>query len=161
MISDYTTFNDIRAVLGVSEEEINDETLGLELHHTNLIEDLAEVSAFALPTWDALPAVDSRNAAQLRYGRLFSLYCSYAVAYRLLDSTEMFGYLKVADGRASTERANEAFKNLRLNVTAQLARVRALLLAALAQLEPLAPVPAAAATTWISSTGIAADPVTG
>ncbi len=161
MVNEYTTFADIRGALGVSEEELSDEDLGLEIHLTNLLEDLEDVSPLALPTWEALPELDDRTANEARYGRLFRLFCSYAVACRLLDSVELFGFLKVADGRASTERPVDAFENLRTNLPAQLARVTALLKAVLALIEPAAPVIPAARTPWISSTGIATDPVTG
>ena len=159
MLTEYTTCDDIRAALGVSEEEISDSTLGLSLYETLLNEDLLAVDALLVSTWVALPAVDSRNAAQLRLGNMVSLYSTYAVAYRLTDSVELFGFLKVADGRASTERTGEAFENLRANSASMLARLRGLLLAALQAIVP-ATVTTATVFSWVSSTGIAADPVT-
>lgn len=158
MLTEYTTFKDIRAALGVSEEEIDDETLGLAIYETLLNEDLLAVDPLLVSTWLALPVIDSRNAAQLRLGSLVGLYSTYAVAYRLTDSVELFGFLKVADGRASTERTTEAFNNLRNNILAMLLRVRALLLAALQVVVP-GTVITATSFSWVSSTGIATDPV--
>lgn len=159
MLTEYTTYNDVRAALGVSEEEIDDATLGLALYETLLNEDLLAVDALLVSTWLALPAVDARSAPQLRLGALVSLYSTYAVANRLLGSVELFGFLKVADGRASTERPGDAFTNLRNNIAAMLARVKDLLLAVLQILAP-GVVVTATVFSWVSSTGIAADPVT-
>lgn len=159
MLTEYTTFNDIRAALGVSEEEIDDLTIGLSLYETLLDEDLLAVDPNLVATWVALPAVDSRSAVERRFGSLVGLYSTYAVAYRLTDTVELFGFLKVADGRASTERAQEAFNNLRANITGMLTRLRGLLLAALQALVP-ATVITATSFSWVSSTGTATDPVT-
>lgn len=159
MITDYTTFNDIRAALGVSEEEIEDSTLGLALYETHLNEDLLAVDPLLVSTWAALPAANLRSVAQARFAGLVSIYATYAVAYRLLISVELFGFLKVADGRASTERAKEAFANLRTNITAMLGKLKALLLDALQVLVP-ATVINATSFSWVTSTGLALDPVT-
>lgn len=159
MLTTYTTYADIRAALGVSEEEIEDVTLGLALYSTLLDEDLLAVDPALVSTFEALPS-SGRTPAQIRLANLVSLYATYAVAFRLTDSVELFGFLKVADGRASTERAKEAFANLRTNISAMLARLRGLLLAALQVVVPSTPA-AAASFSWVSSTGIAIDPVTG
>ena len=159
MLTNYTTYADIRAALGVSEEEIEDVTLGLALYSTLLDEDLLAVDPLLVSTFTALPPT-GRTPAQARLAALTSLYATYAVAHRLTDSVELFGFLKVADGRASTERAKEAFANLRTNISAMLARLRGLLLAALQVVVPSTPL-ASTAFSWVSSTGIALDPVTG
>ena len=159
MLTDYTTYADIRAALGVSEEEIEDVTLGLALYDTLLSEDLLAVDPALASTFAALPST-GRTPAQARLAALTSLYATYAVAFRLTDSVELFGFLKVADGRASTERAKEAFANLRTNIAAMLARLRGTLLDALLVVVP-GTVVTASTTSWVSSTGIATDPVTG
>lgn len=159
MLTDYTTYADIRAALGVSEEEIEDVTLGLALYDTLLSEDLLAVDPLLVSTFTALPST-GRTPEQARLAALTSLYATYAVAHRLTDSVELFGFLKVADGRASTERAKEAFDNLRTNIAAMLSRLRSTLLAALQLVVP-STVVTATTTSWVSSTGIALDPVTG
>lgn len=159
MLTDYTTYADIRAALGVSEEEIEDVTLGLALYSTLLDEDLLAVDPLLVSTFTALPPT-GRTPAQARLAALTSLYATYAVAHRLTDSVELFGFLKVADGRASTERAKEAFDNLRANIAAMLSRLRGTLLAALQVVVP-STVVTATTSSWVSSTGIALDPVTG
>lgn len=161
MLADYTTFAEIRAALGVSDEEIDDETLGLELYEIRLEEDLRALSPVALSTWSALPGVDSRTADETRYGRLFKLYATYSVAYGLTDNAELFGFLKVADGRASTERTAKAFDNLRMNLAGRVTTFGNLLVDALSTLVPAVPAPLNEFPLWVSSTGTATDPVTG
>ena len=161
MLTEYTTYEDVRAALGVSSEEIDDATLGLDTFLTLLEEDLLAVNSGVPTAWLALPAdPDTDSASEKRFRRLVKLYSTYAVAYRLLDSAELFGVLKVADGRASTERTAKAYENLRINVSTMLAKVEALLLDALLAMVPAAVVPVAAVNTYVSSTGIALDPVT-
>jgi hypothetical protein len=88
------------------------------------------------------------------------LYATYSVAGQLLNTAELFGFLKVADGRASTERTTKAYDNLLINVGVMIVKVRALLLDALLGLVPSAVVPVAPISTYVSSAGIALDPVT-
>lgn len=160
MLTDYTTPNEVRAALGVSEEEISDETLGLPVFSTDLDEALLEVHEGVLPAWAALPDVDTRTADEKRFAALVSMYATYAVASHLLSSSPNFSFLKVADGRASAERAADAVETLRGNIAAMLARVRARLLAALALVDPGVTLPVAEGLTILSGVGIAFDPVT-
>jgi hypothetical protein len=161
MLTEYTTFNDVRAALGMSEEEVSDETLGLDTISTLLDEDLLALAPLLVATFAALPAVDAQSALESRLYKLTRLYATYAVAFRLIDTAELFGFIKVADGRASTERVAEAYKNLRTNLAAQLQRIKALLLGALGALVPTVTAPVSAGNVWISSVGLGSDPVTG
>lgn len=48
LITDYTTYDDVRAVLGVSTDELEDTTLALETYASALLLDLEDVDV-ALP----------------------------------------------------------------------------------------------------------------
>lgn len=161
MLTSYTTYAEVRAALGVSEEEISDETLELQLYETLLLEDLLELNAGILPAWEALPDPDSRSADQNRFAALMQLYCTYSVAYRLTDNVELFGFLKMSDGRASAERTQQAFANLRTNIAAMRSRVGSKLQAALVVLVPGTVLPLVSDLALVSAVGIATDPVTG
>lgn len=161
MLTEYTTYDDIRAALGVSEEELSDETLGLDLHLTLLEEAVLDANAALPAAWDALPDdADTWTADEKLFAARFKLFATYSVAYSLLDSAELFGFLKVADGRASTERVPKSYENLRTNVTAMFVRVKAKLLAALLLVDPLATVTTAAAMSYVSAVPGGTDPVT-
>lgn len=162
MITDYTSFEDVRAALGVSEEEIADETLQLESWSTLLDEDLRGINEDLATTFTDLAADEANwTANEKRLFGLIKLYATYAVAFRLLDSSELFGFLQVADGRASTSRVPDAYKNLRANITAMLGRVKAKLIAALLLVFPGAEVPTLSTVSFFSGVGTATDPVTG
>jgi hypothetical protein len=55
MLTEYTTYEDVRAALGVSSEEIDDATLGLDTFLTLLEEDLRAVNS-AVPTAKSVSA---------------------------------------------------------------------------------------------------------
>ena len=161
MITEYTSYDEVRGVLGVGPKEIGDETLALPMWETQLEEYFNETSTYILVTWATLPDVDARSAAERRFANLVRLCASYAVATFLLPSSELFGFLRVGDGRASTERTAKAYENLKATVPAQLAKMMEKLLAALAAIEPAAPVPTAPTVAYVSAVGISNDPVTG
>lgn len=160
-IVDFTTYLDVRAALGVSSEEIEDAEIETDTNRTILAEAYDSLNSGILPAWVALPEdEESRNASELRFGRLVRLFATYAVANQLLNSVELFGFLKVADGRASTERTQLAFDKLRTNVQALLARVGSKLLDAYGALVPTAVIPAASTMSFAAAVGVAVDPVT-
>ena len=162
MITDYTSFEDVRAALGVSDEEISDGTLQLESWSILLDEDLRSINAgLAAIFTDLAGNVPDWTADERRLHSLIKLYATYAVAFRLLDSSELFGFLRVADGRASTERVPDAYRNLRANLTAMLGRVRALLASALLAVFPVVEVPTLTVVSYFGAVGTATDPVTG
>lgn len=162
MLTEYTTYAEVRAALGVSEEEIDDTTLELQMYESLLEEDLDAVSPAVRTTWLALPEDESlRSADEVKFAQRLRLYSTYSVAAELLTSVELFGYLKVADGRASTERRPQAFDTIKANVQAMKLKARAWLLASLELLVPGTPVTPAGTINWTSSVAPATDPVTG
>lgn len=162
MLTEYTTYAEVRAALGVSEEEIDDATLELQMYETLLEEDLNGISPLVLTTWAGLDEdEDARTADEAKFAKRLRLYATYSVAAQLLTSVELFGFLKVADGRASTERRPQAFDTINGNVLAMLVKARAWLLASLDLLAPGTPVTPAGSISWTSSVAPATDPVTG
>jgi hypothetical protein len=161
MLTEFTSYNEIRAALGVSEEEITDCDLESPTRLTLLEEALFDLSPNLLPAWQSLPDVADRSPAQSRFAKLLSLYATYVVASHLLVSVELFGYQKVADGRASTERSNKAFENLRANILGMVSRLGKKLLAALAEVDPGTLLEPAGDLDYIAATGLASDPVSG
>lgn len=162
MLTEYTTYAEVRAALGVSEEEIDDATLELQMYESLLEEDLDGISPLVHTTWAALPEDESlRTADEAKFAQRLRLYSTYSVASELLTSVELFGFLKVADGRASTERRPQAFDTIKGNVHAMKLKARAWLLASLELLVPGTPVTPAGSISWTSSVAPATDPVTG
>jgi hypothetical protein len=163
LIDYYTTPDEVRAAMGISDEELADETLSLPYLMTLIDEDLRDVSPVLKDTLEPLLVAEDESALSADQQRLLALarlFVTFAAAAHLLDPAELFGFLKVADGRASTERTPDAYTNLRPGILGTLAKVQAKLLAALLVLVPDAPFTPPVGLTFISAVGIAADPVT-
>lgn len=158
MLTEFTTYDDIRAALGISDEELDDETLDLAIFETLLEEDMFAIDPDVLTYWNGLPT-SGLTPEQTRFQNLVKLFSTYAVAYRLLNTAELFGFIKVTDSRATMQRTADAYKNLRVNVTAMFQKVGELLLAALYAMDPAIVLPDPIVVNYISAVG-GGDPVT-
>lgn len=102
-LTEYTSFNDIRAALGVSDDEIDDATLSLPLYSLNLASELDDVSPTLQSSFDAIrevaPADQTDN--QKRLNRDVRLFATYAVAQHLTSSLPLFSPREFSDGKAS------------------------------------------------------------
>lgn len=109
-LTDYTTCADIRAVLGVSDAELEDETLGLEVYSSNLSKELRSVHAQVLPQYSEVKALDeaSRSDAQQQFYEAVRLFAVYAVARQLGSSLPLFGPKDVSDSKASMSRFSDS-----------------------------------------------------
>lgn len=101
-----TTYDDVRAVLGVTVDELEDSTLTLELYANHLDMELEDIAA-ALPaqyTTVAAIAENLRTAAQQKFYRLTRLFATYSVARQLISGLPMFGPKDISDGKALVSR---------------------------------------------------------
>jgi len=103
---DYTSYDDVRAALGVSQDEIKDTTLSLDLYAFNLASELEGISLTLIPAFTTVKAipVDDRSAVQTRFFQATKLFASYAVAKQLCTSLPMFAPKDQTDGKASLGR---------------------------------------------------------
>lgn len=111
-IASYTTFDDVRAALGVSADEITDATLSLDLYTFNLVSELESIS-INLPTdFAALPVPPATlTAVQTRFAQAVSLFSTYAVAKQGTISLPMFSPKEQTDGKAGLVRfAQDPYK---------------------------------------------------
>lgn len=161
-LTDYTSYAEIRAVLGVSEEELLDADLALQTRLTALESNLLDVSDVMLSTYATIKAIaiGSRTADQQKFFLLTQYYSAYAVGEELLASSPMFGFKRVTDGKAEAERFDK-FADLKDGIlkAASVARKRLKLALGTLNVGYTAP----ATTTMIPILGIVGgtDPVTG
>lgn len=162
MITDYTSYDAVRAVLGVSSEEIEDSVINLPMYETLLAEDLLDLSssiqADFITTRDIAAA--TQTAIEKRFVKIMQTYASYQVASTLLGSVAMFAPKDVTDGKASMARVSDPFKTLKADVMASLVYIRTRLLTAYEAYSGSYTVPVAVSRVFISSTGLSIDPVT-
>lgn len=162
MITDYTTYAEIRSILGVSDEEIPDTELELPIWSMMLdqkLEEVSELVAVNRQTVSGTP-VENRTPAQIKFQAVSGLYAAYAVAQELLVSLPMFGFKQLTDGKAEIIRFDR-WDDLKAGVQKGANAMRVKLRLALAALDPSFSLPPATTSVFIVSTGIATDPVTG
>lgn len=165
-ITDFTTFSDIRASLGVSDDEIEDATLSLELYESNLAAEFDDVTSDAgssLSTaYATVSAITSRNEAEERLYRSTRLFSTYTVAKQLCSSLPLFSPKEMTDGKAAMTRYSaDPYKETITQVKAQYDKSRRRLVDALK-----AYVSTTASTGFVPRTSFAVsqpsyDPVTG
>lgn len=106
MLTDFTTFADIRSTLGVSVDEMDDATLGLETWDNHLLFELEDVATTLASAYIAVAAIPSasRTDVQAKLYRSTRLFATLAVANALTASLAMFGPKDIGDGKAVVSR---------------------------------------------------------
>lgn len=106
VLIDYTTPSDIRAILGVTDEELEDSTLELDVYAISLEGELEDVSVNLPSQYATVSAISeaSRTDAQRRFYQATRLFATYAVAQQLGSSLPMFGPKDISDGKATVSR---------------------------------------------------------
>lgn len=161
-LTDYTTYDEVRAVIGVSDEELSNADLALPLWSTILQTKLSETSDVLLDTYADVSAIAevSRTVNQQKFYLLARLYSAYAVGEELLATQSMFGFKRVTDGKAETERFDK-WEDVKVGVIKGASVAKKRLMLALGLLGVGYSAPAATVLVPILSAGIASDPVTG
>lgn len=133
MLTDYTTYASIRATLGVSTDDLTDETLGLDLYDDYLTQDLEDIAVTLPDTYATTKAVSVPTALEIRFLKACSIFATLAVALRLTPSLPMFAAKLVTDGKSQGQRFDTGYKETVAAITPQFdqakARLAALLLA--------------------------------
>lgn len=163
-LTDYTSLDEIRAALGVSDDELEDATISLPLYEYDLLEELEQVDptfADQLKTLKAAPDQSTLTAVQKRLVRVGVLFSTYAVAKHLTVALPLFSPQDITDGKAAVSRyAKNPYESVIKQVQSSYERWR------VAAVEAFADLTSAAATTttrrtWLSGSAPSSDPVTG
>lgn len=103
-VSDFTSYDDIRAALGVSDEELSDETLSLPVYEQALLVEFDDIDLTLADTLIAALDSETPNDAQKRFIRAGQLFATYAVAQQLTSSLPLFAPKSLGDGKANMSR---------------------------------------------------------
>jgi hypothetical protein len=129
----YTTYDDIRAALGVSSDEILDATLSLSLYELNLTTEFEDISLSLESDYATVAALSSRTAVQDRFLQATRLFATYAVAYQAATSLPLFSPKDITDGKAAFSRyADSPYKEVIKRVEQSYGKYKSRLEAALA-----------------------------
>lgn len=167
-ITDYTSYAEVRAALGVTDKEVGDEILGLPMYGNHLaaeLNDLADTLGLTSDideTYATLRGItlSSLTKPQKRVLATVALFATYAVARHLGTSLAMMAPKTLGDGKAMLTRFSDSpYKSTLANVEAQYEKAKVALSGALASLNSTSTV--AVVTSFMGVSSPAVDPVTG
>lgn len=159
MITDYTTYDDIRAALGVESEEISDTTLGLPLYSNYLDGELEDID-FTLPTvYQDTKDLITPSDVESRFLKTCELFATFAVAKQLCAALPLFAPRKQTDGKAAVERFDNPYRDTIKMVNEQYGLLRNRLIAALAAIGTS--VVSGTTQSFVTVSSPSYDPVTG
>ncbi len=150
---DYTSYDEIRAVLGVSDEELEDSTLALPMYLTALQLQLGDIAETLEDQYQNLKVETFLTPKEQKLLDVVSVFSAYAVAQHLLTSMPLFAPKRITDGRAETDRVTDPFEGVRQGVNSMYASLRA-------RLAGMLEVPVASTKFYFGAVGLAINPVT-
>lgn len=133
-LTDYTAYDDIRATLGVSDEDLDDVTLALPIYSNLLQADLEDVDLNLPDTFTTTKAIASPSAIEARFMQAASVFATFSVAKQLCSSLPLFAAKSVTDNKAATTRFDNPYKEVIVSVDKEYARARNRLAQALANI---------------------------
>lgn len=162
MLIDYTTYDQIRAVLSVTDEELEDVTLALPVFETNLTEQFAAAGAGLQTKYLELLAsgVDNLTTNERRYCDIAQVFSTYGIAVQLLDSLPLLAVKSEQDARAQYERFEKPFERVDANVRSAFAVAKANLITVYNLITSTPLTVPTFTRSFTGSAGIAKDPVT-
>lgn len=157
------SLSDIRALLGVSVDELEDETICLLVYERNLEESLIDIDEDIIDDYQAVvaTATASRTKEQRRFFNAFQTYATYHVADDLTGALPQFSPKVIGDSKAQMQRhANDPYLLTTEAVKRGLALASARLKSAYAVLNGGSAAERTTVPVIVASTP-SADPVTG
>lgn len=125
---DYTSYDEIRAALGVSTDEIEDDTLALPLYSDFLTMELDEIDETLVDLFASVNLIEetTRSKEQKRFFDATRLFSTYASAAQLTSSLPLFSPKDISDGKASTSRFSDSpYREVIKEIKSQRERLRA------------------------------------
>lgn len=161
-LTDYTTYDEVRATLGVSLDEIKDTTLGLPLYADYLLTELDDVHTSIRTEYATIVGIAeiSRTAVQAKFYRTVRLFSNFATAKQLTTSLPLFSPKDISDGKATMGRyADSPYRSTIKRINEEYDRFRNKLLEALNELTSTGT--QTAYRSYLLTVGTTPDPVTG
>lgn len=158
-LQQFTTPDEIRAVLGVSPEELEDVTLAMPLYLRQLQFELSDIDSTLESSYLSIAAMSSRTTAQQKLYDVMQAFAPYFLAKILLTSAPLFAPRRITDGRAEAERVVDPYLEVREGVDAGFLSLRSRLKDALTALGTTVSSTNLAMVYTLAS-GLAVNPVT-
>ena len=160
LLTDYVTYDGVRAALGVAPEELEDTTLALKLYVDVLQVELEDIDLTLPDLYTTTKAVPTPTAPESRFPQSAQLFATYVVARHLLGSISLFAPKDITDGKTATARVGDPYRELRADIQAQYDRFKARLEATFEALTSTT-VTTAVTKSYFAIASPSTDPVTG
>lgn len=160
ILLDFMSYDEPRAVLGVSPEELEDVTLELPIYAKQLSMELETTHPGLVSLYAETKALPSPSPQEQKLLDVVSVYAAYAISQILLTSASLFAPKRITEGKAETDRIADPFQDVRDGVALALITLKIRVLAAVAAMGQEVAV-AAPARTYFAAAPLATDPVTG
>ena len=157
-LTDFASYDEIRAVLGVSDEELEDGTLALPMYLKLLQMEFGDMEPTLEAQYLAAKGSASPTAEEQKLVDVVSVFSAYAISKHLLTSLPLFAPKRITDGRAETDRVTDPFEGVREGVNSTYQSLKARVLIALSNAGT--PTTAATQRTYFAAAGLAINPVT-
>lgn len=160
--TDYTTPNNVRAVLGISDKEAEDVVVTSNVYLTGMLEALRALSLTLAADYTTLKIQSgTRTAAETRFLLLAESFCSYTVAIQLIPALPLLAPQLITDGKSQQQRIANPYEQLKPSLSASLALFSFNLMDAYSTINPAIAKPVKTARTMVAAVGLAVDPITG
>lgn len=162
LITEYTTFDEVRAALGVSPEDLEDAQIDLPMFASILEVELEDIHVNLPTVYAATKALSTLTAAEERFLKGTHLFATYALARQLTTTLPLFSPEQVTDGKAAYRRpqAGTPYQKVIDAVHTEYDRFRKRLETLFAEVNASA-VQETVAKVYLSVVSPAADPITG
>ena len=123
MLTDYTTYESVRAVLGLNSRELPDALLAAEIYGLALDEDHAQISADLVA--DYAVAVLLTTPAAKNFVRTLRIFSTHSVAFKCVDTLPLLSSKAITDGKAGVYRdGNSPYKETMAKLEAAYSRAK-------------------------------------
>jgi hypothetical protein len=123
-LTTYTSYAEIRAVLGVSSTELTDAALSQQAYYTLFILALEDIDVAIPGYYDTISALPTPSTSETRFIDLVNLFAAYSTAKELLTSLPLFSVKELTDGRASFARQSDPYQAVRDGIEATFETLR-------------------------------------
>ncbi len=159
-ITTYTTFDEVRAALGLDDEELTDSTLGLQIYDDQLNMDFASFSGDIPTKFQEVSAETTKTNQQKLFISAVRLFATYSVARQVGTALPMLAPKEISDGKALVTRfTSDPYRKTLMMVEDSYNKYRGYVESSFSTLSSSTVVQVP--IRYFGSVGLSVDPVTG
>lgn len=138
MLTPFTTNDDVRALLGVSDEELTDGVLDLTVYSQGLMRELRKIDVGLPALFTSLAEADTRTAAQDALVEAVTFFSTHAVAVQAGVPLGLLAPKRLTDDKSGFERFSDSpYRDVLARLGTTMADARQAVIEALALLNEM------------------------